>query len=436
LSDLSDNQEILLCLLQIVSAVLSLTGSCVIVYKILRKIKRKEESTTPYERVILGLSGFDIASSVNFAVSPFLLPAKTSQRVWAMGTDATCAMIGFTAQFAGFWAVWYNAVLSFYFLLTVRFRVTPTEFARKYELWMHLPGAVFFPVTAFVGLWGGWYEEEALTLSCWIGDVPANCMADGVRCYTQLVAYVFGMIPTSIAFFSVIINNIVIYRFVRRTLIIAKKPRTTVRNSGNSNAEDNRSSADFDFEESGEFEEEKEEEEVGEESAGQRTLAERLTQEVATQGLLYVTAYLLTIVPAMLLSILDGLSVIDATDQGEFYPLLVFDSILLPLQGFFNVFIYVKPTYTRFRDKHPEMPARSVLNHALFDSDVPRLSAGGGASGGGGDNTASSSSSAAAKARNNNKASSSPRRKQRVGILNPIAESPDENENETPSSSS
>ena len=194
------------------------------------------------------------------------------------------------------------------------------------------------------------------------------------------------MVPTGITFFSVIINNIVNYLFVRRTLM-AKQ--TNIRNAENSNTDDSQkvqisedfntedtqnvqNSEDFNKEDIRDSDSDREEFEA---SIGQRTLEERLTMEVATQGLLYVTAYLLTIVPGMLLSVLDGLSLINESDHGKFYPLLVFNSILLPLQGFFNVFIYVKPSYRRFRDKHPEKPVLFILNRALFDSNIPRLSA-------------------------------------------------------------
>jgi len=387
LSPLSDNQEILLSILQIVSSLLSLVGSCVIVYKIIRKLQ-KEKTTTPYERIVLGLSSFDILASITFGLSPFLLPSETSQRVWAIGTKTTCSMLGFMSQLACIWAVWYNVLLSFYYLLTVRFQIKPKDFAKKYEFWMHLSGAIFFPITAVFGLIGDWYSEEALTMMCWIGDVPKDCRADGVPCHTQLVAYIFGMIPTAICFFSLIINNTVIYIFVRRTLKVetlmtVRSPETviaedsekndiyvrrtltgrqiTVRNSDIVPADDSENSKI-------------EQTDMEDCTTGRLTLQRRLTKEVAIQSLLYVTAYLLTIVPAILLSVLDAAIAYNEEDQGSLYPLLILNSMLLPLQGFFNVFIYVKPSYSRFRNKHPEEPILFVLKHALFNSDIPRLS--------------------------------------------------------------
>ena len=149
LSDLSDKQEKILAVFLVCSAILSLVGSCTIVFKILRSLCRNK-TTTPYERIILGLSCCDILASCTYAMGPFLLPRETSQRVWADGDDSSCQKLGFLVQISCLWAIWYNAVLSFYYLLTVRFQVKRKVFCQKYEPWMHLSGAIFFPATALV----------------------------------------------------------------------------------------------------------------------------------------------------------------------------------------------------------------------------------------------------------------------------------------------
>jgi hypothetical protein len=240
LSDLSDNQEILLAVLQLSSATLSLVGSYTIVYKIVLNLNRNK-TTTPYELIMLGLSGCDILASVTYAMGPFLLPRETSQRITALGDDSTCSKLGFLTQFACVWAVWYNALLSYYYLLTVRYQVKPLEFRRKYELWMHLSGVIFFSITAIVGLMGDWYSEERLTMACWIDEVPNGCRAAGNICYGSLAAYIFGGVPMAITLFSLIINNIVIYLFVRNTLL--SSPTTAIISSSSSSNSDSNSNS-------------------------------------------------------------------------------------------------------------------------------------------------------------------------------------------------
>lgn len=119
---LTDSQEKVLSLLFVFSGTLSVLGSSIIVFKILKNLKK----ATPYDRLMLGLSGFDIVASLTYILTPFILPQETSMRVWARGTDGTCTFLGFLSQLS-FAAVFYNCMLSFYYLLTVRFGVSPLE---------------------------------------------------------------------------------------------------------------------------------------------------------------------------------------------------------------------------------------------------------------------------------------------------------------------
>ncbi len=341
ISDLSDGQEKILSMFLVCSAILSLIGSCTIVFKILRSLCRNQ-TTTPYDRIILGLSCCDIVASCTYALGPFLLPSETSQRVWAIGDDASCQKLGFLMQLSTLWAVWYNAILSFYYLLTVRFQVKRKAFCRKYELWMHLPGAIFFPTTAVMGYIGGWYAEEELAMTCWIGDIKTGCDDSG-NCsgdWGELIAYTFGALPTIITLLSVVINNIVIIVYVRKSLIAGNNATPGTENNETERQE----------------------------------IQTRLSKEAAMQGFLYVTTFLITILPAFTIQILDGSFGYDESDQGRVYPLLVLNSILLPLQGFFNVFIYVRPSYSRFSTANPEKSTWFILKQALFDPNIPRMS--------------------------------------------------------------
>jgi hypothetical protein len=347
-TDLSDSQEITLILLQMFSATLSLIGSSVIVFKILRSLHRKQPST-PYDRIILGLSMCDIVASCTYAVSPFLLPKDTSNRIWAFGNETSCTWLGFLAQLSLFWAIWYNCILSFYYLLTVRFRVKREVFTKKYELWMHLTGAIFFPLTSLIGLVGNWYSEMRYNMLCWVGEVPKGCEG----CWGVLVAYVFGAPSTIFTLLAVVINNIVIYIFVRRNLH-SSPPSSTAGSSEIDLTEVKDSSAI---------------------SSPQRLSKQnRLRKEAAVQGFLYVTTFMLTFLPSFVIQVLEGMVEYGAENLQQIFPLLVFNSIFMPLQGFFNVFIYVRPSYNRFREAHPSESRLSILKQSLFDPNIPRVS--------------------------------------------------------------
>jgi len=104
LTTLTDKQETLLSILGIISGTMSILGSACIVSHMWR-YHRIQESTTTYERLMAGLSIFDMSSSFAFGFAPFFLPRDTSPRSWASGNDRTCTMIGFFTQI-GFGAIW------------------------------------------------------------------------------------------------------------------------------------------------------------------------------------------------------------------------------------------------------------------------------------------------------------------------------------------
>jgi hypothetical protein len=127
ISSLSDRQEMILSIIPFFSCLLSTAGSAQIMYMVLSNPKK-----TPYRRILLGLSCCDVFNSLTFLLKAFLVPAATSYRVWAMGNDATCTFLGWTAQ-VGISTMMYNGLLSVYFLLTVRYGVTSSRIASQYE---------------------------------------------------------------------------------------------------------------------------------------------------------------------------------------------------------------------------------------------------------------------------------------------------------------
>jgi hypothetical protein len=165
---------------------------------------------TPYERIITGLSFCDIITSFIYAINPFLVPsgAGINNNVWAFGNLATCQARGFLTQLT-IASYWYNCILSYYFLLTVISQVRRKNFVRRCEPLMHL-SAIFFPVTAIMGLSRGWY----LDYYCWYSD--------------PLVTWIVAGIPVIFTYLSLIINNIAIYAIVRKSLLSSVDSPTSV----------------------------------------------------------------------------------------------------------------------------------------------------------------------------------------------------------------
>ena len=81
----------------------------------------------------------------------------------------------------------------------------------------------------------------------------------------------------------------------------------------------------------------------------------RHSQMIATQGMLYVCAFYITWLFPTVQRIMELMGL-----PGNFV-IQALDTCLLPLQGFLNVFIYVRPKYLFYRRKHPNLPFRLIL---------------------------------------------------------------------------
>merc|ERR1712176_398541 len=184
----------------------------------------------------------------------------------------------------------------------------------------------------------------------------------------RIIAYVYAAMPMLLTFLCLVINNIIIYVHVRKSLHQPPQPADPMNSSADSATTQKTAN---DAETSGVFRE-KTAPNKSRREALRKTRETRLTREAAIQGFLYVAGYLISYVPAMAVQFLDSYGY-GIEDQAALYPLLVVNSLFVPLQGCFNAFIYIRPTYIRFRAAHPEMPARWVLRKALFDPKIPRL---------------------------------------------------------------
>ena len=149
-------------------------------------------------------------------------------------------------------------------------------------------------------IWFSWHFYQG----CWIGEYPADCEASDT-CKGTTIGWIFGGLPFLLVFLGLPINNIVIFLFVRRRLAVTD-PTTGERRNPRT----------------------------------QREEEQRLRiKEVATQGLMYVIFFYVAYTPAFIIRVYEGLG-LNGEAEESIYPVLVINSILLPLQGLFNV-LYV-----------------------------------------------------------------------------------------------
>lgn len=356
---LTDGQDKALFLLPLISGLLSAWGSSNIISMYFRTQDRN-----CYKRIMLGLSCTDLISSLTLALQPFLLPSD-SHRIWASGNETTCVTMGFLQQFA-FSAMFYNGMLSFFFLLSIRYGIEEEKLAKYYEPWMHLLSIGFPLGSAIGGLVLNLYDELTVGHYCWF-------TGDDATLYALIVSALPGFVLLIIV---VPVNNVLVYFHVHKTLL--QQENLLERHLHRSGPPNTTSSADCDSHdgshendapplpgvtphrtrltatESVQSRETKfsneQSRECDLEEERQRFRAKRQAlrlRAVAFQSFLYVASFMACYLPSGVMRLISGTVGLGPDGEVDFYPLLVIQSILFPLQGLFNYWIYSRPSYLR-----------------------------------------------------------------------------------------
>jgi hypothetical protein len=92
-------------------------------------------------------------------------------------------------------------------------------------------------------------------------------------------------------------------------------------------------------------------------------------QAVATQALGYVGSFLLCYTSCFVVKGIESFGG-DSSAEAALYPLLMMTSIVLPLQGFFNMAVYCRPSYLKIRSRFPMEPRRWAIRHTLLATDL------------------------------------------------------------------
>ena len=147
----------------------SFVGSAWIITDILRDRTRWAK---PYHRLLFAMAFFDALSSIALGLSTLPIPSGSSGVYAPMGTQQTCSAQGFFIQ-ANIASPLYNFCLSLYYLLLVRYSISETRIAHRFEPWMHGCTVTFGLGTSFVCLGLGVFNNS--NLWCWISALPKGC---------------------------------------------------------------------------------------------------------------------------------------------------------------------------------------------------------------------------------------------------------------------
>jgi len=241
---------------------------------------------------------------------------------WDLGEREICEILNPISTLSTLWSVWYNNLLSVYFLLMVLSQLKRKDLVRKYERWMHISGIIVPLNVIVIFIFHGYGANR----------FDVNIFGIGSTCYLidmYLFFTVLGL-PFWLSLLSILLNYGRIYAVVRKSL------RAN---------------------------------ESSEPLAGPMPRRERLKKEVTTLMILYIGSFFVTWTPSFVFFILVWFRQVTTR---ELYPVRLLVATTMPLQGFLNAFIYFKPAYTRFRAANPNKSMRFVLYQALFNRTAPK----------------------------------------------------------------
>ena len=227
----------------------------------------------------------------------------------------------------------YNGCLGIYYLLVIRFGMKGKRLKRA-ELCMHVLCLSLSIITPIAGLPFALDLFHNAVLWCWIAPNPDENAPDNHYMFYRMA---FWYVWVWVANLATMISMLLIYCHVRG------RAQKSLKSSSSYVDRSHKSSEYF-----------------GKRAQkAKSTVATRNASKVATQGLLYVCAFLLTTLPA---SVVRFMQMADASP-----PMWLFfvAALVVPLQGFWNCFIYMRPRCQAWKQKHPEWTTTMIVAEAF-----------------------------------------------------------------------
>jgi len=358
-----------------------------------RRIGSSSSSSVQRDDIMLGMCTMDLVYSLVNACSSVPVPSQLSSVYkFAVGNWTTCEVFGFVGQFTSISSVVYNGSLTLYYFLTIRndrrrgrcqrnssqSSILTIQACNVVEFLMHFLPILVGLTTAIIALLLDLYNP--IPTGCTIVSFPLNCdngnpnnnradetelMTDGsdsLPSSTSSSCIRGGNAPTLFiplvsvwvwtTFFFMVIALSMIYVKIENT---ARTPNFTsspsrllsspsvlisnafrrppsndsLPNSNESELNVNRSSIST--------------------SRNNSKKLLSLKRQFATQALLYCVVFAITWLPGLLIRRLAAWFELQPG-----FGIAYVHAILVPLQGFWNAFVYIRPTYLKHRRRQRE----------------------------------------------------------------------------------
>lgn len=344
----TESQQVALALVPKFTAGLSMVGSCIIIADVFRRRKQNKRAT--YHRLLFGMSICDFVMSFGIFLSTWTMP-KGTPYVWgAQGNTQTCTFQGFLEQISVA-AVMYNASLGIYYLVTIRNSWAKPR-VHRLEPWLHSVPLVFGISTMIAGLFLHLYNYGIW--DCWIAPYPNDCKESWLNggetnCErgdnASLYQWLFDLIPKWASIILVTICMILVFRSVRRTERAQNRyefegtgqqilKRSTISDSAIRSTKN----LSVTFASSS----------IVLSTPAPQKKKKSCSNMVAQQAYLYVGALYITWIPVVILRLTQLIAGV------THYEMILTVAITIPLQGFWNCCVYLRPRYAKLRQEQKE----------------------------------------------------------------------------------
>ncbi|KAL3932272.1 MAG: hypothetical protein SGBAC_010926 [Bacillariaceae sp.] len=305
-----------------------------------------------------------------------------------MGTDASCNASGFLNQLS-MSAIFFNAALSFYFLATARYGVSTKQFSRRIEPILYLICIGHPILTATIGSYAGLFAERRGIMGCWLEfdkrcvseDPEIKAMANNCSyAYTGAIFYVF---PAGGTLVSLFVNNLIISRFVSRSVkatssrqraLPERTPSVVSMTSGNDMIlETSRRSDGMSMANTLRTEIVTPHRNPSSDLLAIQKAQHRRLKLVKSQAFLFVASYFICHLWSVVMATADFLA---RSKEAELemmvavYPIALIQAIFQPAQGMLNMLVFVRPKYLKCRSEYPWETKWWALQRSIFGERI------------------------------------------------------------------
>lgn len=304
-----------------IGGVLSMVGSIYIIYDILQSPSQRRKMVN---KIMLVLSISDVFYSLfTHFLGTWLIPHGES--FGSAGNKASCTFQGLISQFCGS-TVYYNATLAASYLLMVRYEWSEHKLRKIQPILLYLPFSICL-ISTIVPLFLDAYNYTG-TWFCWIAPYPLDCGEPDaeVECerggtYKSLFLWLC-MLPVAMSNMVIIGSMYMLYRTVKQ-----------------------------------------QESAIGDFQSGGAKSGDSNSKRVAMQGIFFVGAFLIT----YFFYYIAGAIYMAGIPPPKPMWLYLTVSVFLPLQGFLNLLVYIRPKVSKYMTDNPAVSIWKAICFTAFD---------------------------------------------------------------------